>query len=676
MFYRRTMVLCCPLVLVVEVLLPQVNRVALFILIKSSDEGKTSVTVRIVPSICARQCSCLDVCACVAGVWFLGCPHFDKPSINCRHTESTPNQTSSYAAAAVPVPARPAVDPFAVTTAGTRRSSVSPAASTSSAAAPRVKKEHGAAGSDPFAASPVVPAASAAASASAPAQRKRKRSSSSSVPASANDTIDLTSSPPPAAKRSKIGSGSGSAKSLSAPSAGTDTAPTASVSVVKVEKRSAAELLAAARGLLEQFPRFGAQWHAAIRGDGFDWNSNGPWKRAKRSGAITSPTLCAHPGCSARKLMRLSYTGWVEQKRTNDHVDQHPPPEQQRAPILHVDPAAKQDAVTKFVHGQTTQQVHEDGMVEAMKSADPAAALSKLPTPGQLKHLKSKVSKAAQLSEQDIVAISRQYGPGGLKALLYCAFISTAVVESRPQSSFNPCMVFATPDSLQRLVDNERGIVYVDGTFDVMPMGLQVVTVSINHRGYGVAVAFLVSSGRDTETYIAMLIQLLLASNRQWQPRAVICDFELALQNSFLQVFPTVQIWGCLFHYQQAIRKWCVENPADLPLKAAEIEERSKRIFLAPTMELHDEEVAKFMSLAGRSPFWAYYTRTFLEYVNRSHSAIACTRASDAAVLSLHSMFAAVPNDGRSPLPCVIPAAPQSDAISLPIICPRASTTG
>jgi hypothetical protein len=41
-----------------------------------------------------------------------------------------------------------------------------------------------------------------------------------------------------------------------------------------------------------------------------------------------------------------------------------------------------------------------------------------------------------------------------------------------------------------------------------------------------------------------------------WKPTVIICNFEKALWNGILQVFPSIQIWGCYFHLQQALQRW------------------------------------------------------------------------------------------------------------------------
>jgi hypothetical protein len=366
--------------------------------------------------------------------------------------------------------------------------------------------------------------------------------------------------------------------------------------------------------LLVQFPYKGHQWNAAIREDGYNWNANNEPKTSTREGSIAAGTKCAAKNCPARKLMRLTKDGWQFKSCFANHSCVKPT--KQRAPIIAVTPATKQEALLKFTHGQTKQQVYETMMADAMKSADPEAALAKVPKPQQLKYLRDTV-KLGDMRESDLMAITQEYGPQSKKnSIKYFNFIDTNVVgnakDAPAVSAFNPKFLMVTPRMLERLRSNPTGVVYIDGTFDIVANGLQVCTLAINVKGYAIGCAFLVSSGRDTATYINLLSHLRQSTGNTWNPKAVVTDFELALQNAALTVFPETQIWSCYFHFCQAVRKFCVQHATQLSAKQDDIESLAKRVFLAPTVPLHNEEVAKLTKLAGAT-FNKYFQRTFLE---------------------------------------------------------------
>ncbi len=418
---------------------------------------------------------------------------------------------------------------------------------------------------------PLRGSSSASSSPSPPSQpaqfsmsRKRKRA----LAAAAAAPIDLTADDDemgsdvevvePPTKKAKLEPGAAPAPAASAPAVATSSA-------VAAVKREAPDYAAMGAKLLLQFPYRGSQWNEAIRSDGWNWNANNAPKTSSREGFVTANTLCASKDCKARKLMRLTEQGWLVKSQFGEHTCEKPA--KQRAARVVVSAAAKEDALARFALGQSVQQVYEKQMVDAMNSDDRETALSQVPKPQQLKHLRA-LQKLSEMTEQDLVAIVRQYGPQGKDAILHFGLVGTTPKDNSPSapavSTFNPCWVMITKGMLQRLRNDPNSVVYIDGTFDIVANGLQVCTLAINVKGYAVAAAFLISSGRDTETYVTMLTALRLATGTVWSPRAVVSDFELALQNAFLLVFPNTQVWGCYFHFTQSIRKYLVTQAGRL----------------------------------------------------------------------------------------------------------------
>lgn len=75
--------------------------------------------------------------------------------------------------------------------------------------------------------------------------------------------------------------------------------------------------------------------------------------------------------------------------------------------------------------------------------------------------------------------------------------------------------------------------------------------------GAGVPIAFMITKSHESSTYCRLLRKLFEASDKKWQPKAVMCDFELAIALAAKEVFPSIQILGCRFHFMQAVRKQC-----------------------------------------------------------------------------------------------------------------------
>ena len=52
------------------------------------------------------------------------------------------------------------------------------------------------------------------------------------------------------------------------------------------------------------------------------------------------------------------------------------------------------------------------------------------------------------------------------------------------------------------------------------------------------------------ESYIALLEHLKITFSH-FIPKVVVSDFEIAIRNAFIKIFPNVKLLGCYFHYAQ-----------------------------------------------------------------------------------------------------------------------------
>lgn len=104
----------------------------------------------------------------------------------------------------------------------------------------------------------------------------------------------------------------------------------------------------------------------------------------------------------------------------------------------------------------------------------------------------------------------------------------------------------------------EADIVVVDGTFKSAPkLFKQVFTIHFVIQNHCVPVLFALLSDKTTRSYTKVLNVLKSRCDYlgiEFKPKVVFSDFELAIVNSFRNVY-NIRIRGCWFHFVQAIYK-------------------------------------------------------------------------------------------------------------------------
>lgn len=123
--------------------------------------------------------------------------------------------------------------------------------------------------------------------------------------------------------------------------------------------------------------------------------------------------------------------------------------------------------------------------------------------------------------------------------------------DNGPEAADNRLIIFASGRALEILGESE--VWMLDGTFRAAPtLFYQLFTVNAYHGNCFVSVAYCLLVNKTQETYKALL-QIV----KQLVPDAIVktavMDFERGLLNAFGEVFPSVEIHGCYFHYCQAI---------------------------------------------------------------------------------------------------------------------------
>ena len=98
-----------------------------------------------------------------------------------------------------------------------------------------------------------------------------------------------------------------------------------------------------------------------------------------------------------------------------------------------------------------------------------------------------------------------------------------------------------------------------DGTFKITPRGwTQVFTIAaqVDMDGTFVTCAYILLPDKKRESYNIMFSMLKEALSRrglELSAEFFMSDFEIAIRQAFMQIFPTVMVRGCLFHYAKAI---------------------------------------------------------------------------------------------------------------------------
>lgn len=143
---------------------------------------------------------------------------------------------------------------------------------------------------------------------------------------------------------------------------------------------------------------------------------------------------------------------------------------------------------------------------------------------------------------------------------------------------------FGTEEALDYFLEAEE--VFVDGTFFSCPsLFHQVVTISAVKHGVSFNIAYFLLPGKSREVYVAAFSNFKTALDALGKPLSLgllRTDFELALIQAFLFVFPGVRHRGCHFHFAQAI--W--RKVQELGLAKAYQEDPTVTTFVRQTISL------------------------------------------------------------------------------------------
>ena len=185
-------------------------------------------------------------------------------------------------------------------------------------------------------------------------------------------------------------------------------------------------------------------------------------------------------------------------------------------------------------------------------------------------------------------------------------------------------IIFASKFMLKLL---EEPVWFIDATFSIVPTSFyQLLTIIVYHtstRTYAPA-AFILMNGKHERLYGAVfssLVSVCKGYNIHLKPLKVMSDFELALRNAIQEVFPSVELMGCFFHYCQCL--WM--HASKLGLRAPSRIQTTKKLLVLlkvlPHLEQKDREEIfaeiKIIYKPKEKPFQefiSYYQKYWLDY--------------------------------------------------------------
>ena len=76
-----------------------------------------------------------------------------------------------------------------------------------------------------------------------------------------------------------------------------------------------------------------------------------------------------------------------------------------------------------------------------------------------------------------------------------------------------------------------------------------------NTTGVYVPILYILMTKKTEEYYLHAIHCLMVVSDYKLKPNSITCDFERALMNAFRTKFPNADMYGCLFHFKQVLRR-------------------------------------------------------------------------------------------------------------------------
>ena len=130
-------------------------------------------------------------------------------------------------------------------------------------------------------------------------------------------------------------------------------------------------------------------------------------------------------------------------------------------------------------------------------------------------------------------------------------------------------LIFATESGLDDLVVHTSWA--CDGTFKSSPsLWMQLCTIHVVIKNLSLPRVFALLPNKQETTYRS-LFEAIFNLRPNIQPTDCLMDFEKAMNNAFVSIFPNAHLSGCLFHFGQS----CWRKICDIEKKKNAVQQRS-----------------------------------------------------------------------------------------------------
>lgn len=136
-------------------------------------------------------------------------------------------------------------------------------------------------------------------------------------------------------------------------------------------------------------------------------------------------------------------------------------------------------------------------------------------------------------------------------------FYNGTVIEEQYQFA-----VFSSAKMIEKAKKMQVRNYHVDATFGVVPNGKfkQLLIVHIAHEEHAFPLVYVLMTNKSEEAY-THVFRYIEENVFHMAPTSFMSDFERGMRNAFRTVYPGCIIYGCWFHYCQAIRRKSTQMP-------------------------------------------------------------------------------------------------------------------